>query len=218
LIHSLLDFLKSLTDPQRLGQLVSASGPFAGTFGYGFLSLIIFAETGLLAGFFLPGDSLLFAVGVVCGLGYLKLPLVIGTLICAAIVGDNTGYFLGRSAGPLVFSRPKSRFFNPDHIRRAHNFYEAHGGRAIVYARFVPVIRTCMPFMAGVARMSYARFLLFSIFGGMGWIVAMTLLGWKLGSFQIVQKNIELVILAIVCLSLIPVVLQVVRRGPSAPR
>ena len=218
MIHSILDFLKALTDPQRLGQIVSDGGPFAGTLGYGLLSLIIFAETGLLAGFFLPGDSLLFAVGVVCGLGYLSLPVVILTLICAAIIGDNTGYFLGRSAGPLVFSRPKSRLFNPDHIRRAHEFYDVHGGRAIVYARFIPVIRTCMPFMAGVAGMAYPRFLLFSLFGGLGWITAMTLLGWKLGSFSFVQKNIELVILAIVLLSLVPVMLQFVRRAPATTK
>ncbi len=192
------------------------NGPFTGWLGYGLLSLIIFGETGLLAGFFLPGDSLLFAVGVVCAFGYLKLPVVIGTLICAAIVGDNTGYFLGRSAGRHVFTRPKSRFFNPAHVQRAHLFYEKHGGRAIVYARFVPIIRTMMPFMAGVAEMPYGRFFTFSIFGGLGWISAMTFLGYKLGGFRFVQKNIEIVILAVVFLSLVPVALQFLRRR-SAP-
>ncbi len=216
MLHQLLDFLKALTDPQRLAGLMT--GTFSGWLGYGLLSLIVFGETGLLAGFFLPGDSLLFAVGVVCAFGYLKLPVVIGVLVCAAILGDNTGYLLGRSAGPRVFSRPKSRFFNPEHVLRAKAFYENHGGRAIVYARFVPIIRTVMPFMAGVAGMPYPRFLTFSIFGGIGWISAMTCLGYKLGGFRFVQKNIEIVILAVVFLSLIPVLLQFVRRrgNPSA--
>jgi membrane-associated protein len=210
LIHAFLDFLKSLTDPAKLSLLLSSH--FTGWLGYGLLSVIVYAETGLLAGFFLPGDSLLFAVGVCCGLGYLQLPVVISVLICAAILGDNTGYFLGRSAGPVVFRRPKSRFFNPDHVRRAHEFYEKYGGRAIVYARFVPVIRTAMPFMAGVAGMQYGRFLLFSFFGGIGWITAMAVLGYKLGKIPVIQKNIEIVILAIVFLSLVPVVMQVLRR------
>ena len=214
MIHQVVDFLRSLTDPDRLRALLS--GPFTGWLGYGLLSLIIFGETGLLAGFFLPGDSLLFAVGVVCALGVLKLPVVIVTLICAAIIGDNTGYFLGRSAGPLVFSRPKSRFFNPEHVRRAKDFYEKHGGRAIVYARFIPIIRTVMPFMAGVACMPYPRFLTFSVFGGAAWITVMASLGYKLGSIHFVQKNIEIVILAIVVISLIPVFLQFMRRRSAS--
>ncbi|WP_180541033.1 DedA family protein [Nevskia soli] len=213
-MHAFLDFLKSLTDPHRLAAMLSSQ--FSGWLGYGLLSLIIFGETGLLAGFFLPGDSLLFSVGVVCGFGFLKLPVLIGVLICAAIIGDNTGYFLGRSAGPLVFSRPRSRLFNPDHIQRAKEFYERYGGRAIVYARFVPVIRTCMPFMAGVAGMPYTRFLTFSVFGGAGWIAAMTLLGYKLGSVPVIQKNIEVVVLAIVVISLLPVALQFVRRRSTS--
>lgn len=209
-MHAFLDFLKSLTDPQKLAAMLS--GEFTGWLGYGLLALIVFGETGLLAGFFLPGDSLLFTVGVVCGFGFLKLPAVIGILICAAIAGDNTGYFLGRSAGPHVFNRPRSRFFNPEHIHRARVFYERYGGRAIVYARFVPVIRTCMPFMAGVAGMPYSRFLCFSVFGGVGWIAAMTILGYKLGTVPVIQRNIEVVVLAIIFVSLLPVGLQFVRR------
>lgn len=209
-MHAFLDFLKSLTDPHRLEALLSSQ--FTGWLGYGLLSLIIFGETGLLAGFFLPGDSLLFTVGVVCGLGFLKLPVLIGVLICAAIIGDNTGYFLGRTAGPLVFSRPRSRFFNPEHIHRAKEFYERYGGRAIIYARFVPIIRTCMPFMAGVAGMPYSRFLTFSVLGGIGWITAMTLLGYWLGGVPVIQKNIEYVVIGIALVSLLPVILQFVRR------
>lgn len=209
-MHYLLDYFKALTDPTRLAGLLS--GPFAGGLGYLLLSLILFAETGLLVGFVLPGDSLLFAVGVVCGLGYLKWPVVVLVLTCAAILGDNLGYFLGRTAGPHVFSRPKSRLFNPAHIQRAHEFYERHGGLAIVYARFVPVIRTCMPFMAGVAGMRYTRFLGFSLFGGFGWIVAMTFIGFELGGIPFVRRNIEVVIVSIAVVSLIPVFLQIARR------
>lgn len=214
MIHQLLDFLKTLTDPQRLAALLS--GQFAGWIGYGLLSLIIFAETGLLAGFFLPGDSLLFSVGVVCGFGYLKLPFIVLFLSCAAMIGDNVGYLLGRSAGPHVFNRPKSRFFNPEHVHRAKLFYEKHGGRAIIYARFVPVIRTAMPFMAGVAEMPYARFLTFSIFSGIGWITAMSFLGYKLGGVPLIQKNIEIVVLGIAFVSLIPVLLQFMRRRSTS--
>ncbi len=213
-MHAFLDFLKSLTDPHRLAAMLSSQ--FSGWLGYGLLSLIIFGETGLLAGFFLPGDSLLFSVGVVCGFGFLKLPVLIGVLICAAIIGDNTGYLLGRSAGPHVFSRPRSRLFNPEHIQRAKEFYDRYGGRAIVYARFVPVIRTCMPFMAGVAGMPYPRFLMFSIFSGAGWIVAMTLLGYKLGTVPVIQKNIEVVVIGIAVISLLPVALQFVRRRSTS--
>jgi membrane-associated protein len=213
-MHAFIDFLKSLTDPHRLAGMLSSQ--FSGWLGYGLLSLIIFGETGLLAGFFLPGDSLLFSVGVVCGFGFLKLPVLIGMLICAAIIGDNTGYFLGRSAGPHVFSRPRSRLFNPDHIQRAKEFYDRYGGRAIVYARFIPVIRTCMPFMAGVAGMPYPRFLMFSVFSGAGWIVAMTLLGYKLGTVPVIQKNIEVVVIGIAVISLVPVALQFMRRRSTS--
>ncbi len=205
-MHSFLDFLKSLYNAQRLLDLVRSllASPvgLAGLFG------IVFAETGLLVGFFLPGDSLLFSVGVASGASGINVYLLAAMLMCAAIIGDNTGYFLGRSAGPKIFNRPKSKFFHPEHLKRTQEFYDRYGARAVVYARFVPIVRTCTPFIAGVARMRYSRFLLFSIFGGVFWIAFMTTLGYKLGQIPAVQRNFEKVVLAIVFLSLVPAFLE----------
>ncbi|MDQ6707276.1 MAG: VTT domain-containing protein [Acidobacteriota bacterium] len=216
MLHSFIDFLRSLTDPEQLIRLLSTL--LTGWLGYAALCGIVFAETGLLVGFFLPGDSLLFTVGVVCGAGDLNLPLVMVLLMIAAIAGDNTGYWLGRSAGPRIFSRPKSRWFNPDHIRRTKEFYEKHGGKTIVYARFIPIVRTCTPFVAGVAQMPYFRFLSFSLAGGAGWIFFMTMLGYSLGSIPVVRHNFEKVVIAIIVLSLLPALMEFLksrRRVPS---
>jgi len=205
-MHEILDFLKSLYNAERLLELVRTllANPLglAGLFG------IVFAETGLLIGFFLPGDSLLFSVGVASGAASANVYLIAVMLMVAAIIGDNVGYFLGYHAGPRIFSRPKSTFFHPDHLQRTKEFYERHGGRAVVYARFVPIIRTCTPFIAGVARMRYARFLLFSLFGGIFWIAFMTTLGYQLGQIPFVRRNFEKVVIGVVVLSLMPVVLE----------
>jgi len=144
MIHTFIEFLRSLTDPEKLIALLGTI--LSGWLGYAALCGIVFAETGLLIGFFLPGDSLLFTVGVVCGAGDLNLPLIITLLMCSAILGDNVGYFLGRRTGPMIFSRPKSRFFHPDHLIKTRQFFDRHGGKSIIYARFIPVIRTCTPF------------------------------------------------------------------------
>lgn len=216
MLHSFLDFLRSLTDPEQLIRLLSTL--LTGWLGYAALCAIVFAETGLLVGFFLPGDSLLFTVGVVCGAGNLNLPLVIVLLMMAAIAGDNTGYWLGRETGPRIFSRPKSRWFNPEHVRRTHEFYEKHGGKTIIYARFIPIVRTGTPFVAGVARMPYLRFLSFSLAGGAGWILFMTMLGYGLGNIPAVRRNFEKVVIAIIVLSLLPALMEFVksrRRVPS---
>src|ERR1700722_14610916 len=156
MIHTILDVLRSLTTPEQLIHLLSTL--LTGWLGYAVLFVLVFAETGLLVGFFLPGDSLLFTVGVVCGAGDLNLPLIILLLMCSAIIGDNTGYFLGYRSGPVIFNRPKSRFFHPDPLVKTRQFFERHGGKSIVYARFIPIIRTCTPFVAGVARMKYSKF------------------------------------------------------------
>ena len=212
-MDSLLDFLKSLYNAERLLALVrlllSSSAGVAG------LCAIVFAETGLLVGFFLPGDSLLFSVGVALGASG-GSPWMLGVLLmAAAIVGDNTGYFLGRHAGPRIFSRPESRFFHPDHLKRTSEFYERHGARAIVYARFMPIIRTCTPFIAGVARMQYSRFLGFSLAGGVFWIGFMMALGYQMGQIAFVRANFEKVVIGIVALSLLPALLEMwkARRG-----
>ena len=137
-----------------------------------------------------------------------------------AIVGDNVGYFLGRKSGPNIFSRPKSRFFNPDHLIRTKKFYEKYGARAIVYARFVPIVRTCRPFVSGVAEMPYPRFLLFSLFGGTLWIAFMMTIGYQLGQVPIVRRNFEKVVLGVVFVSLLPMFIEAFKawRGKSSSR
>jgi membrane-associated protein len=213
-MHELIDFLKSLYNAERLLELVRSL--LGNPLGMAGLFAIVFAETGLLIGFFLPGDSLLFSVGVASGATSNNVYLLAAMLMCAAIVGDNVGYFLGYHAGPKIFSRPKSRFFHPDHLRQAKEFYDRHGGRAVVYARFIPIIRTCTPFIAGVARMRYARFLLFSLLGGTFWIAFMTTLGYQLGRIPAVQKNFEKVVIGVVLLSLVPVALEVFKKKRAA--
>jgi membrane-associated protein len=213
-MHEFIDFLKSLYNAERLLELVRSL--LGNPLGMAGLFAIVFAETGLLVGFFLPGDSLLFSVGVATGATSNNVYLLAGMLMCAAIIGDNVGYMLGYHAGPRIFSRPKSRFFHPDHLQRTKEFYEKHGGRAVVYARFIPIIRTCTPFIAGVARMRYARFLMFSLLGGIFWIAFMTTLGYQLGQIPIVRRNFEKVVIGIVVLSLVPVALEARKKRSSA--
>jgi membrane-associated protein len=205
----ILDFLKSLYNADRLLALVRLllSTPV----GLAGLAGIVFAETGLLAGFFLPGDSLLFSVGVAIGATGVNIYMVCGMLMVAAILGDNLGYFLGHKTGPRIFSRPKSRFFHPDQIQRTRTFYEKYGARAIVYARFIPIVRSCTPFIAGVARMPYGKFLSYSLLGGVLWIAAITALGSRLGQVELVRKNFEKVVLGIIVLSLLPVLLETLK-------
>ncbi len=205
-MQPIIDFLRSLYNAERLLELVRTllSSPL----GLAGLAGIVFAETGLLAGFFLPGDSLLFSVGVASGAAGINVYVVCAALMVAAILGDNLGYYLGYQTGPKIFSRPKSRFFHPDQIQRTEAFYEKHGAKAIIYARFIPIVRSCTPFIAGVARMPYSRFLSFSLLGGIIWIAAITALGSQLGHIELVRKNFEKVVLGIILLSLSPVVIE----------
>jgi membrane-associated protein len=216
MIHYFLDFYKLLTTPERLIALLSTV--MTGWLGYSLLFAIVFAETGLLVGFVLPGDSLLFTIGVVAGAGQLNIVLVDVLLITAALCGDTLNYFLGRSIGPRVFSRQESRYFRKEHLLRTQTFYDRHGGKTLIYARFIPIIRTFAPFVAGVGQMPYLRFLSFSVFGGIGWVLLMTLLGYSLGNIPIVRQNFEKVIVAIVVISLIPAVREAwkARRGATA--
>jgi membrane-associated protein len=215
-MHAILDFLRSLYNAERLLELartlLASSLGIAGLFG------IVFAETGLLAGFFLPGDSLLFSVGFAGAGGGLNLYLLGGMLMCAAIIGDNVGYFLGHHAGPRIFRRPESRFFHPDHLIRTKIFYEKYGARAIVYARFIPIIRTCTPFVSGVAEMPYPRFLLFSLFGGTLWIGFMMILGYQLGQVPMVRRNFEKVVLGIIFISLLPMFKEILKAWRGRAR
>jgi membrane-associated protein len=213
-MQPIIDFVRSLYNAERLLDLVRTLA--SSSLGVAGLAGIIFAETGLLAGFFLPGDSLLFSVGVASGAAGLNIYLICGVLMLAAFLGDNLGYFLGYHAGPKVFSRPKSRFFHPDQIKRTQHFYEKYGARAIMYARFIPIVRSCIPFIAGVARMRYSRFIGFSVLGASIWIVAITSLGSQLGQVELVRKNFEKVVLGIIVLSLAPVVSEALKARRAA--
>ncbi|MFI5105993.1 MAG: DedA family protein [Terriglobales bacterium] len=209
MIHWLLELLQTLTTPERLIQLLSTV--LTGWLGYATLSAIVFAETGLLVGFVLPGDSLLFTIGVVAGAGQLNLQAIIVLLTCACMLGDWCGYLLGRRAGPAIFNRPDSRFFKREHLRRTEAFYEKHGGKTIIYAKFVPIIRTFAPFVAGVAKMRYTRFLSFDIFGGTGWVISMTVLGYLLGEVAFVRRNFEKFVLLVIFVSLVPLIVHALR-------
>jgi membrane-associated protein len=215
-MDSILDLVRTLFSAERLRELLTTT--LSGWPAYATLFAIVFAETGLLIGFLLPGDSLLFVVGVIAGAGGLNIWLINGLLIVAAILGDATGYLLGKRAGPAIFNRPDSRFFKQEHLRKTQAFYEKHGGKTIIYARFIPIIRTFAPFVAGVAQMSYARFASFNVFGGIGWVASMTLLGYFIGDQEIVRKNLEKVIIGIVLLSAAPVIFEAFKSWREGKR
>jgi membrane-associated protein len=174
---------------------------------------IIFAETGAMV-FFLPGDSLLVTAGVFAanpkyGLDLLQMNVVLSVM---AVLGDAVSYYIGRRTGPALFNRPKSRLFNPEHIKQAHAFYEKHGGKTIIIARFMPILRTFVPVAAGIGAMTYRRFALYNIIGAVSWVVSMTLLGYFLGTmFPAIAKRIELVIILVVFVSILPAIIAFVR-------
>lgn len=216
MLHSLLDVWRSLTDPDKLIHLLTQV--LTGWLGYAMLAGIVFAETGLLVGLFLPGDSLLFTVGVVCGAGDLDIVKICILLTVVSILGDQSGYFLGYRTGPKIFSRPDSTFFKQEYVRRTQAFYEKHGGKTLIYAKFVPIVRTFAPFMAGVGQMKYSRFLSFNIFGGLGWVLTATLAGYYLGGIPVVRHNFEKVVIGIAVISVLPMVIHYVqsRRKPAS--
>ncbi|RAN72645.1 hypothetical protein B5P43_32470 [Bacillus sp. SRB_336] len=172
---------------------------------------IIFAETGLLVGFFLPGDSLLFTAGLLTSTG--KLPVNIGVLIIllivCAFIGNQVGYVIGAKAGPAIFNKPDSRLFKREHVEHAHAFFEKHGGKALVLARFVPIVRTFVPVIVGVARMNMRHFVIFNAIGAVLWAGGVTLLGFILGDrFPWVQKNLDIIFIVIVLLSVVPIIVE----------
>jgi membrane-associated protein len=185
------------------------------------LALIVFAECGLLIGFFLPGDSLLFTAGLFVADGAIRSPLwlVCALLVLAAVLGNACGYWIGRSAGPAVFERPRSRMFRPEHVVKTQEFFDRYGNRAIVLGRFVPIVRTFITAMAGVGRMEPRRYLTYSVIGGVAWAAGVTVLGYWLGQFAFVKANIEFMIIAIVIASILPMVVEIVRarRRGQAP-
>ncbi|MGH7799209.1 MAG: DedA family protein [Thermodesulfobacteriota bacterium] len=179
---------------------------------YGILFLIVFCETGLVVTPILPGDSLLFAIGTVAALGSLDLSLIIILLSIAAIAGDTVNYWIGYLVGPKVFSREKSRFFNKEYLDRTHRFYQKYGGKTIVIARFIPIIRTFAPFVAGIGRMTYKKFIAYNILGGIGWIATFVLGGYFFGNIPLVQNNFALIILAIIIISILPAIIEYLRQ------
>jgi membrane-associated protein len=181
--------------------------------GYLVLVAIVFTETGLLVGFFLPGDSLLITAGLVAAAGGLNIWWLNALLAAAAIVGDSVGYAIGARIGPRLFTREKSLLFNPRHLERTRQFYARHGAKTIVIARFVPIIRTFAPVVAGVGQMRYRRFLFYNVVGGVGWVVSMTWAGYLLGqTIPNIDRHIHVVVAVVVGLSLIPIVVEVVRE------
>ena len=192
-------FVQLVTDPAALYELVRWGGYVA-------LVAIVFTETGLLVGFFLPGDSLLITAGLVAAAGGLDIWLLNGLLIVAAIVGDSVGYAIGYRAGPRIFTREDSRWFNRRHLVRTREFYERHGGKTIVLARFIPIIRTFAPVVAGVGRMEYRRFLTYNVLGGIGWVSGLTWAGYVLGrTIPDIGRYIHIVIGIVVIVSVIPI-------------
>jgi membrane-associated protein len=211
LITFLIDFILHIDT--HLSALVLEYGAYI----YAILFLIVFCETGLVVTPFLPGDSLLFVVGALAATGAMDITTATLTLAAAAIIGDNVNYWIGRQIGQRVFNWKNSRFFNRDSFNKAHAFFEKHGAKALVMARFVAIFRTFMPFTAGVAAMTYQRFLLVDILGGLLWVVSLTQLGYWFGNIPVIKENLEIVLLAIIVISLIPAALALLQRWRKAP-
>jgi len=203
LVRKFIDLVLNLD--QHLDSMVASLGPWM----YLILFLIIFCETGLVVTPFLPGDSLLFAVGAIAARpGTIDVTLVMILLTIAAILGDTVNYFIGYHTGPKIFQKEGGRWLNKKHLERTHEFYERYGGKTIIIARFVPIIRTFAPFVAGIGRMSYAKFMSYNVMGGIFWIVSLTMAGYFFGNFPLVKKNFSLVILAIIIISILPAVIE----------
>jgi membrane-associated protein len=212
-----MDFVRSVMDlflhlDEHLNQIVTTYGVWT----HLILFAIVFAETGLVVTPFLPGDSLLFAAGALAALGSLDLWLLVVLLIGAAILGDTVNYWVGAWIGPRAFSG-NVRFLRKDYLERTHAFYEKHGGKTIILARFVPIIRTFAPFVAGVGAMSYPRFILYNVTGAVLWVGLFVPLGYFFGNMPTVKENFSLVILAIIALSVMPIAVEAIRARRSRP-
>jgi len=183
---------------------------------YAVLFLIVFCETGLVVTPFLPGDSLLFVAGTIAGAGEMNVHLMAGLLVLAAVLGDSLNYAIGQYLGPRVFRYEDSWFFRKAYLERTHAFFERHGGKTIVIARFVPIVRTYAPFVAGIGRMQYRRFLLFNVTGALLWVVLLTYAGYLFGNVPVIKDNLTLVIVGIILLSISPGIIEVVRQRAAA--
>ena len=206
IVHFLTDFVLHLD--RHLAALIQGYGLWT----YLILFLIIFCETGLVVTPILPGDSLLFAVGTFAATGALDLALVLLLLAVAAVAGDTVNYAIGARVGPRIFHKEGVRFLNREYLERTHRFYERYGAKTLVIARFVPIIRTFAPFIAGIGRMTYARFLAYNVVGGVSWILLLVLGGYAFGNIPVVRRNFSLVILAIIAISLLPGLIELLRQ------
>jgi membrane-associated protein len=185
---------------------------YFGVWTYLIVFLVIFCETGLVVTPFLPGDSFLFALGTIAALGSLELGLLMLVLTVAAITGDSVNYSIGKFFGPRVFHQPDGRFLKREYLDKTHKFYEKHGGKTILLARFIPIIRTFAPFVAGIGSMHYGRFLLYNISGGVAWVASFSLGGYFFGNMPLVKNNFTLVILAIIVISVLPGIIEFFRQ------
>ncbi len=211
-----MEFIKTLIDfilhiDKHLAEITTEYG----TLTYIILFVIIFAETGLVVTPFLPGDSLLFAIGAICSIGSLNLFLVIGLLIIAAILGDTVNYSVGAFFKERILRGEKIRFIKEEHIQKTNEFYDKYGGKTIIIARFIPIVRTFAPFVAGIGAMDYKKFIMFNVVGGVVWIISFTVLGYFFGNLPIIKKNFTLVIFAIIILSIMPAVIEYIRSKKS---
>ncbi len=187
-----------------------------GMWVYVILFAIIFAETGLVVAPFLPGDSLLFVTGALCGMGSLELQILMPLLIFAAFGGDNTNYWIGRLLGLRLLNRASPRFLKHEHLEKTQAFYAKHGGKTIIFARFLPIVRTFAPFVAGIGTMNYRLFMMFSALGSVAWIGSLTLAGYFFGNIPVIKNNLTLMILGIVLVSFIPAIFEFIRHRRQA--
>jgi membrane-associated protein len=183
-----------------------------GMWVYAILFAIIFSETGLVFAPFLPGDSLLFVIGALCGMGSLELQVAMPLLILAAFMGDNTNYWVGRLLGLRLLNHPNQRWIKHEHLEKTHAFYAKHGGKTVIFARFLPIIRTFAPFVAGIGTMNYRLYLMFSILGGVAWIGSLLLAGFFFGNIPVIKDNLTLMILVIVFISFVPAILEFIKH------
>jgi membrane-associated protein len=214
-----MDFIKSVIEfVLHIDRHLSAIIQQFGAWTYAILFAIIFIETGLVIMPFLPGDSLLFAAGTFAALGALDVRLLIALLAVAAVVGDTVNYWIGHRIGEKAFSREDARFFKREYLDRTHAFYEKHGGKTIIIARFVPIIRTFAPFVAGIGKMSYGRFLSFNVIGGVAWVVLLVGTGYFFGNIPFVRKNFSIAILVIILISTVPIAVEYFRHRKNKNR
>jgi membrane-associated protein len=210
LVAALWDFVVNLD--VHLAAFIAEHGVWV----YALLFVIVFCETGLVVTPFLPGDSLLFVVGTLAAAGGMDIGVVIALLVTAALCGDNVNYWIGRWVGPKVFRAEDSRWFSRRHLDRTHAFYERHGGKAIILARFVPIVRTYVPFVAGIGAMPYARYLAFCVAGALLWVASLSLAGYWFGNIALVKDNLAAVIVVIVAISVMPIAIEFLRARRRA--